>query len=93
VISGVTSVGSSVGVETLAQQRVPEAYRGRVFGSLQATIWLLSLIGAALAGLGAERLGVVGMLDVASVLVGLAGVVVILALPSRASRKELEAAR
>jgi MFS family permease len=92
-ISGVTSVASSVGVETLAQQRVPEAYRGRVFGSLQATIWLLSLIGAALAGVGAERIGVVGMLDVASVLVGLAGAVVIVALPSRAPRREVETAR
>lgn len=92
-ISGVTSVASSVGVETLAQQRVPEAYRGRVFGSLQATIWLLSLLGAALAGVGAERIGIVGMLDVASVLVGLAGVVVMVALPAQASREPVEAAR
>src|SRR5262249_8742280 len=45
-ISGATAVASSVGTDTLAQQRVPEAYRGRVFGTLQATIWLLSLIGA-----------------------------------------------
>jgi hypothetical protein len=72
-----------VGVDTLTQQRVPDAYRGRVFGSLQATIWLLSLLGAALGGIGAEVIGVVGMLDVASVLVGVAGIVVLVSLPVR----------
>jgi hypothetical protein len=93
LVSGVTSVASSVGVDTLAQQRVPEAYRGRVFGSLQATIWLISLLGAALGGVGAERIGVVGMLDVASALVGLAGVVVLLTLPARTPDRIQEAAR
>jgi predicted MFS family arabinose efflux permease len=82
-VAGVVSVGSSVGVDTLAQQLTPEAYRGRVFGTLQATIWLLSLIGAVVGGVGAERLGVVGMLDVAASLVGVAGIVVLLALPTR----------
>jgi predicted MFS family arabinose efflux permease len=84
-ISGMTAVASSVGTDTLAQQRVPEAYRGRVFGTLQATIWLLSLLGAALGGVGAERLGVLPMLDVAAVLVGVSGLVVLLALPARVS--------
>jgi predicted MFS family arabinose efflux permease len=93
LVSGVTSVASSVGVDTLAQQRVPDAYRGRVFGSLQATIWLLSLLGAALGGIGAERLGVVGMLDVASVLVGLAGAVVLVSLPVRAQELAPDGAR
>ncbi len=83
-VAGAVAVGSSVGVDTLAQQRVPEPYRGRVFGTLQATIWLASLLGAVVGGIGAEWLGVVGMLDVASGLVGLAGVVVLLALPARA---------
>ncbi len=81
-IGGATAVASSVGTDTLAQQRVPEAYRGRVFGTLQATIWLLSLLGAAVGGVGAEHLGVVPMLDIAAVLVGVSGVVVLLALPS-----------
>jgi len=81
--SGATAVASSVGTDTLAQRRVPEPYRGRVFGTLQATIWLLSLLGAALGGVGAEWLGVLGMLDVAAVLVGISGLVVVLALPAR----------
>ena len=81
-VAGAIAVGSAVGVDTLAQQRVPEAYRGRVFGTLQAAIWLASLLGAVVGGVGATWLGVVGMLDVAAVLVGLAGVVVLLALPA-----------
>jgi predicted MFS family arabinose efflux permease len=84
-VAGAVAVGSSVGVDTLAQQRVPEPYRGRVFGTLQATIWLLSLLGAVVGGVGAARFGVVVMLDVAAVLVGAAGLVVLLALPARAS--------
>jgi len=87
-IAGAIAVGSSVGVDTLAQQRVPDAYRGRVFGTLQATIWLLSLLGAVVGGVGAERFGVLTMLDVAAVLVVLAGVVVLLALPAGASRSD-----
>jgi hypothetical protein len=93
LVSGVTSVASSVGVDTLAQQRVPDAYRGRVFGSLQATIWLLSLLGAAAGGIGAERIGVVPMLDVASVLVGVAGVVVLASLPAQVEEFAPQGAR
>jgi MFS family permease len=93
LVSGITSVASSVGVDTLAQQRVPDSYRGRVFGSLQATIWLLSLLGAAVGGIGAEWLGVVGMLDVASLLVGVAGVVVLVSLPARVEELAAQGAR
>jgi predicted MFS family arabinose efflux permease len=77
LVGGVVAVASSVGVESLAQQRVPAAYRGRVFGSLQAVIWLFSLVGAAVGGLGAEVVGIVPMLDVAAALTVLAGVVVL----------------
>jgi MFS family permease len=85
-VAGAVAVGSSVGVETMAQQRVPEDYRGRVFGTLQATIWLLSLLGALVGGVGAEWLGVVGMLNFAALLVGVAGVVVLLAIPAEPAR-------
>lgn len=93
LVTGVTSVASAVGVDTLAQLRVPEAYRGRVFGSLQAVVWLCSLLGAAIGGVGAERIGVLGMLDVASALVLLAGVVVLVAVPARERERELQGAR
>jgi MFS family permease len=74
-VSGVLGAASAVAVETLAQQRVPAALRGRVFGSLQATIWLMSLVGAALGGVLGETVGIVVGLDVAAVLLVLAGAV------------------
>jgi predicted MFS family arabinose efflux permease len=93
LVTGVTSVGSAVGVDTLAQLRIPEEFRGRVFGSLQAAIWFSSLVGAAVGGVGAERVGVVPMLDAASMLVLLAGVVVLVAIPARESEGHLQRAR
>ncbi len=81
LVQGALAVGSAVGVEALAQERVPVAFRGRVFGSLQASIWLMSLLGAVAAGVGAEVLGLLPMLDVAAGLTILAGIVVLGALP------------
>jgi MFS family permease len=83
-VGGVTAVASSVGVETLAQERTPEHVRGRVFGSLQASIWLSSLLGAVMGGVLGEALSVLVALNVASVLVTLSGVVVLLAIPRQA---------
>lgn len=76
-VTGVTSVVSAVGVETLVQRSVRDEHRGRVYGALGANGALLSLAGAALGGLGAERVGVVPMLDVASCLVLVSGLVVL----------------
>ena len=77
-VQGVTSVASSVGAETLAMRTVGEDFRGRVFGSLNATLMLLSLLGAAAAGTLAEALGMVPMLNVAAGLIALSAVVVLL---------------
>lgn len=76
-VAGVTSVASSIGVETLAMQSVRDEFRGRVFGSLNATLGLLSLAGAAAGGLLAEVVGIVPMLNVAAALTAVAGVVVL----------------
>lgn len=89
LVQGFFAVASSVGVEALAQERVPAAYRGRVFGSLQATIWLVSLLGAVVGGVGAEVVGLMPLLDLASGLTVLSGVVLLVALPARAGRPGL----
>jgi MFS family permease len=81
VPTGVTSVASAVGAETLVQQSVRDAYRGRVFGSLGATGALLSLAGAATGGALAELVGLAAMLTVASALIVLSGLVVLRAFP------------
>lgn len=83
VINGVTSVASTVGVETLVQRTVPDELRGRVFGALGASGALLSLAGAATGGVLAEVVGIVPMLDVAAGLIVLAGFVVLRAFPAR----------
>jgi MFS family permease len=83
-IGGMTAVASAVGVETLAQERTPENLRGRVFGSLQASIWLMSLLGAMVGGILGEVVGVLPAINLASVLVGISGVVVLIAVPRRA---------
>jgi MFS family permease len=82
-VGGVTAVASSVGVETLAQERTPEHLRGRVFGSLQATVWLASLLGAVVGGVVGELVGLLPALDLASVLVGLSGAVVLVLIGPR----------
>jgi MFS family permease len=85
-IGGATAVASSVGVETLAQERTPEHVRGRVFGSLQAFIWLASLLGAVVGGVLGELTSVLVAINVAAVLVTVAGVVVLLAIPAARER-------
>jgi MFS family permease len=84
-VSGVTSVVSSVGVETLAQRAVRDEYRGRVYGSLGASGALLSLLGATTGGALAEVFGIVTMLNVATAVIVIAGLVVFRAFRPRAS--------
>jgi MFS family permease len=76
-VAGLTSVASSIGVETLAMQSVRDELRGRVFGSLNATLGLLSLAGAAVAGVVAEIVGIVPTLNIATAVIALAGVIVL----------------
>jgi MFS family permease len=86
-VVGVTSVISSVAVETVVQRGVRDEFRGRVFGALGASGALLSLLGAATGGLLGEVVGVVPMLSVAALLIVTAGFVALLAFrPSRAQQ-------
>jgi MFS family permease len=81
--TGLTSVASSIGVDTHVQRVVPTEYQGRVFGALGASGALLSLLGAAVGGIGGEIFGVVPMLTVAALLIVLSGVIVLRSLPNR----------
>jgi MFS family permease len=81
VPNGIMSVASAVGVETLIQRTVSAEHRGRIFGALGASGALLSLLGAGVGGALAEVVGIVTMLNVASGLTVLAGLVVLRAFP------------
>lgn len=80
--TGMTSVASSIGIDTHVQRVVPTDYQGRVFGALGASGALLSLAGAGVGGIGGEIFGVVPMLTVAALLIVLSGVIVLRALPA-----------
>jgi MFS family permease len=80
--TGMTSVASSIGIDTHVQRVVPTDYQGRVFGALGATGALLSLSGAGVGGIGGEIFGVVPMLTVAALLIVLSGIIVLRALPA-----------
>jgi MFS family permease len=75
-------VGAGVGSSTLLQTRVPEAYRGRVFGALNTTAALVGLASVGLAGIVGDILGIVPMLSVAGGITLLAGVIALVMLPN-----------
>ena len=75
-VTGLSSVVSAVGVQTLAQRAARDEYRGRVYGALGASGALLSLLGATTGGALAELVGIVTMLNVATALIVVAGLVV-----------------
>ncbi len=74
MLVGLPFAAIGVGQITLVQQAAPDEYRGRVFGSLGAVMSLSVLIGAALAGIVGDRLGIVATLTIDGVAYMLAGV-------------------
>jgi MFS family permease len=66
VAAGIPLAGSGTGLQTLLQLAVPDHVRGRVYGSLNASVALIALAGLWLAGGLGERVGIVAMLSVAS---------------------------
>ena len=76
-VGGMLAVGAAIGVETMVQRTVRDEYRGRVYGSLGASGSLLSLAGAATGGAVAQLVGIVPALTLASVLIALAGLIVL----------------
>lgn len=71
--------GFGASLQTLMQQRVPEATRGRVFGALASAQSTALILGIVLMGAVAPRLGIVAALAGAAGLLAVAGVVAQLA--------------
>jgi len=76
VAVGIPGVAMMTGMNTLLQSAVADEYRGRVFGAYSMTGALLALIGAALAGTLADRVGAVTLLNIQGVVYVAAGLLV-----------------
>ena len=74
VVVGMPAIGFFVSVPTLLQLGVPDAYRGRVFGSFYAVNALMVLLGMLLASGTGDLLGIRPLLFGAGCLYALAGV-------------------
>ncbi|MDQ6602744.1 MAG: MFS transporter [Chloroflexota bacterium] len=58
-LAGAPVVGFFVGLQTLLQSSVTDAYRGRVFGTYATTVAFMTLVGQGIGSLLGDRLGVV----------------------------------
>lgn len=81
-VVGVPAAGFGAAFSSLMQRSVADEYRGRVFGVLGTTEGLLVMVGLGLAGALAEVVGIVPMLNLDSALYVLAGITVLLFLPT-----------
>ena len=79
-IVGIPAAGIGIGYFTLLQTAVADAYRGRVFGAQRTNQALTGLIGAGLAGVLGDLVGIVLVLNVQGAAYLLAGVLVLVAL-------------
>lgn len=81
-IAGVPVVGFFVSMQTLAQQRTEDRYRGRVFGAVSTVIALMTLVGILFASLVGDTLGIVATMSLGSCLYFVAGLVALLLRPA-----------
>ncbi len=80
VAAGLVGIGAPTGGRSLLQARTPEAYLGRVFGALGATMGLLLLVGTVIAGTLTDHLGLIPVLNLQGmgyVVAGLLGLVLL----------------
>jgi MFS family permease len=81
-VMGIPSAANRVASQTMFQRNVPDTHRGRVSGALGTTTALLSLVSVlGLAGTLGDIVGIVPMLNVASGITLVSGVVALVLLP------------
>lgn len=80
-VVGLPAAGLQVGALTLLQTAIADAYRGRIFGAFGTTQALAMLIGAALAGLLGDLVGIVAVLNTQGAVYVAGGVMVLTLLP------------
>ena len=75
VLAGFPAVASFAAGNGLVQSLTPDAFRGRVFGALEAVSGVATLLGLALGGLAIDRVGVVPVFSVGAMMWIAGGVV------------------
>jgi MFS family permease len=85
---GACAAGMQVGHQTLLQSTVADKFRGRVFGALNALHALMMLVGAGLAGILGDQLGVVTLFNLMSGLYVLSGVLALVLLRRAAPEQQ-----
>jgi MFS family permease len=83
ILAGLPTAAMGIGQQTLLQTAVADAYRGRLFGALNTTGALSRLLGAVIAGVLGDRLGIIPILTMQGVGYILGGVMVLFMLSSR----------
>lgn len=81
ILVGLPSAGFGASFSTLMQTNVDDAYRGRVFGALNTTFALLTLIGMGLASTLDDLVGIVPVINIQGYGYVLAGLMVMAFLP------------
>ena len=86
-IVGVPASAFGAGYTTAIQKETEDAFRGRVFGALDATAALLAMVGAVIAGLATAALGPVLILSIDSLAYMAGGALALLILRQEATRR------
>ncbi len=81
VTAGLVGIGPSTGSQSLMQATSPDAYRGRIFGVLGATMGLFGFIGTIIAGFLTDHLGLITILNIQAAGYIVAGLLIIALLP------------
>jgi hypothetical protein len=86
ILVGIPGISTQAARTTILQTHVADAYRGRVFGSMQTSAALLMLIGTTVAGATGNLLGPIALLNFQGGAYVVAGVFVLVMLTQRLVR-------
>ena len=86
-IVGIPVTAFGTGYTTAIQTEASDAFRGRVFGALNATAALLMVVGALIAGVATERIGAVTILTIDSLAYMAGGVFALVTLAGTKGRR------
>jgi MFS family permease len=93
VIAGFPSVAGGTGRQSLVQERVVDAFRGRVFGALGAVLGVSMLIGFGIGGVLGDSIGLVPVLSASALVRILGGLIVLRFMPGTGAFPARDATR